>query len=160
MGFFMEVQGDFDPDLTIQSERLVEVADYWRMIRGARNMPSRDDVDPLQMPRHLLPHLELIDIERQPKFRLRWRLIGTHVTTAVARDATGKYFDEIYTGEDFATISGPFEWVAANAMPLRWYGTSAFVGKEWLAYEGVYLPLSSDDKTVDRILGAVQYVLR
>jgi hypothetical protein len=156
----MEVRGEIDPDLTIQSERLVEVADYWRMLRGARNMPTRGDVDPMQMPRHLLPHLELIDVERQPKFRLRWRLIGTQVTTAVGRDATGKYFDEIYIGEDFATVSEPFEWVAKNAKPLRWYGTSGFVSKEWQAYEGVYLPLSGDDKTVDVILGAVQYIQR
>ena len=154
----MEVQGDIDPDLTIESERLVEVADYWRKLRGDRKMPARQDVDPLRMPRHLLPHLELIDVVRQPDTRLRWRLIGTHVTTAVSRDSTGKYFDELYQGTDFAAVSEPFEWVAANAKPLRWFGTSGFVGKEWQAYEGVYLPLSDDDKTVDMILGAVQYI--
>lgn len=156
----MEVRGDFDPDLTIQSERLVEVADYWRAIRGTRNMPTRDDLDPMQMSRHLLPHLELIDVERQPRFRLRWRLIGTHVTTTVERDATGKYFDELYLGADLAPVSTPFEWVAMNAQPLRWNGTSSFIGKEWQAYEGVYLPFSSDGETVDMILGAVHYVRR
>jgi len=47
-----------------------------------------------------------------------------------------------------------------NAEPLGWYGTSDFVGKEWQAYEGVYLPLLSDGETVDMILGAVHCVLR
>jgi hypothetical protein len=47
-----------------------------------------------------------------------------------------------------------------NAEPLRWYGTSDFVGKERQAYEGVCLPLSSDGETVNMILGAVHYVLR
>ena len=47
-----------------------------------------------------------------------------------------------------------------NAEPLRWYGTSDFVGKERQAYEGVWLPLSSDGETVDMILSAVYYVLR
>jgi hypothetical protein len=47
-----------------------------------------------------------------------------------------------------------------NAEPLRWYGTSDFVGKEGQAYEGVCLPLSSDGETVNMILGAVHYVLR
>ena len=156
----MEVQGDIDPDLAIQNERLVEVADYWQSIRGDRMMPARGDMDPLRMPRHLLPHLELIDVLQQPEVRLRWRLIGTHVTTAVARDATGKYFDELYLGEDLVTVSEPFEWVAVHGEPLRWHGTSGFIGREWQAYEGVYLPLSNDGKTVDMILAAVQYTLR
>lgn len=155
----MEVQGEFDPNLAIQSERLLEVVDYWELVRGDRMMPKRDDIDPLRMSPHLLPHLELIDVDWQPNIRFRWRLIGTHVTTAVARDCTGKSFEELYLGKDFEQVSAPFAWVANNAQPLRWYGTSGFIGKEWQSYEGIYLPLSDDGKTVDMILGAVQYDL-
>ena len=155
----MEVQGNFDPDLAFVNERLVEVIDYWHEIRSDRKMPAHGDMDVLDVPRHLLPHLELIEVLRDPDLRFRWRLIGTHVTTAVARDATGKYYDELYQGGDFDTVSGPFKWVAENAEPLRWYGTSGFVGKDWQAYEGVYLPMSDDGEIVDMILGAVHYDL-
>jgi hypothetical protein len=156
----MEVQGKFDPDLTFESERLVEVLDYWRALRGARRMPSHDDIDPLNIPHHLLPHLELIDVGREPELRLRWRLIGTHITAAVNRDATGQYFDEYYLVDDFPIISGPFEWVIKNMEPLRWAGTSGFTGRDWLSFECALFPLSGDGEAVDMIFGAVHYDLR
>lgn len=89
----MEVQGDLDPGLAFQSERLVKIVDYWQDATGARSMPSRRDIDPLAMPKHLLPHLELIDVIAAPERRFRWRLIGTHVTAAVGQDCTGRFFD-------------------------------------------------------------------
>ncbi len=58
----MEVQGVFDPDLTFQSDLLVEVICYWQRLRGERRAPSHDDIDPMNIPRHLLPHLELVDV--------------------------------------------------------------------------------------------------
>ncbi len=153
----MEVEGTFDPGLTVKSDRLAEVLAYWRGVRGQRTMPSRQDIDPLHLPPYLLPHLELIDVMSQPELRFRWRLIGTHVTASVGRDMTGQYFDEIYGTGDFETVTGTFKWVAENARPLRWHGTSGFLGRDWLAYEGVYLPLSSDGRIVDMIFAAVHY---
>ena len=64
------------------------------------------------------------------------------------------------SGRGLGVVSSPFKRVVMNAEPLGWYGTSDFVGKEWQAYEGVYLPLLSDGETVDIILGAVHCVLR
>ena len=86
----MEVRGDLDPNLALQSKRLVEVVDYWHAVRGDRLMPPRRDVDPLAIPGHLLPHLELIDVLHHPKLRFRWRQIGTHATAVVGRDQTGR----------------------------------------------------------------------
>lgn len=123
-------------------------------------MPSRQDIDPLAMPKHLLPHLELIDVIAETELRFRWRLIGTHVTAAVGRDCTGRFFDELYLGDDFETVSQPFRWVAETARPLRWFGSSGFIGRDWQSYEGVYLPLSSDGVVVDMIFAGVHYDLR
>jgi hypothetical protein len=92
--------------------------------------------------------------------RLRWRLIGTHLTAAVARDSTGKFFDELYLENDLAALSAPFEWVIENLKPLRGTGTSGFAGKDWMNFESVLFPLSSDGKSVDMVLGAVHYDLR
>ena len=156
----MEVQGDFNPDLDFQSERLTETADYWQSLRGARQMPSHGDIDQLNLPPRLLPHLELVDVYHEAELRLRWRLIGTHLTAAVARDSTGKFFDELYPSNDLSTLSAPFKWVIENMKPLHWTGTSGFAGKDWMCFESVLFPLSSDGKTVNMILGAVHYDLR
>jgi len=123
-------------------------------------MPGRNDIDPLNLPPHLLPHLELVDVSREPEIRLRWRLIGTHLTAATGRDATGKFFDEFYPGNDLVTLSAPFIWIVENLKPLRWIGTSGFAGKDWLSFESALYPLSSDGTTVDMIMGAVHYDLR
>ncbi|MBT6429275.1 MAG: PAS domain-containing protein, partial [Rhodospirillaceae bacterium] len=147
-------------DLVFEGERLAEILDFWRKACTGRTMPTRQDIDPLTIPPHLLAHIELIDVLTEPELRFRWRLIGTHVTTAVGRDCTGMYFDELYPAEDFETVSGPFKWVAENAKPLRWHGTSGFIGRDWQAYEGVYLPLSSNGATVDMIFCGVQYELK
>jgi hypothetical protein len=156
----MEVQGDFNPDLDFQSERLIETADYWQALRGARRMPSHGNIDPLDLPPRLLPHLELVDVYHEAELRLRWRLIGTHLTAAVARDSTGKFFDELYPRNNLTTLSAPFKWVIENMNPLHWTGTSGFAGKDWMSFECVLFPLSSDGKTVNMILGAVHYGLR
>jgi len=58
----MEVQGTLDHKVALQSERLIEVVNIWHQVRGDRAMPSRQDIDPLHIPPHLLPHLELIDV--------------------------------------------------------------------------------------------------
>ncbi len=156
----MELQGDVDPGLNIQNTLLIEAMEYWRTLRGDRQMPSYDDIDPIQIPRHLLPHLELVDVIRQQTPRLRWRLIGTHITAAVNRDATGQYFDEYYAGDVFPAISGPFKWVVENGQPLRWSGTSGFAGMDWQSFECVLFPLSRGGETVEMIMGAVNYDLR
>ena len=100
-------------------------------------MPSRGDLDPLGLPPRLLPHLELVDVIHEPNLRLRWRLIGTHLTAAVERDATGQFFDECYSDNDLTTISAPFEWIVENMTPLHWTGTSGFAGKDWMNFESV-----------------------
>jgi hypothetical protein len=160
VGGSMVNQGDIDPDLTIRNNLLIEAMEYWRTLQGDRRMPSHDDIDPMKVPRHLLPHLELVDVIPGPIRRLRWRLIGTHITAAVNRDATGQYFDEYYFGDVFTAISGPFDWVIENRQPLRWSGTSGFAGMNWQSFESVLFPLSRGGETVEMIMGAVNYELR
>jgi hypothetical protein len=67
----VEVQGTFDHELALQNTQWVEVSDYWEKVRGGRSMPSRRDIDPLHIPAHLLPLLDLVDVVWQPALRFR-----------------------------------------------------------------------------------------
>lgn len=49
---------------------------YWRERRGDRVAPGRADIDPLDFPPSLLPHIVLIDVVREP-LDFRYRLAGT-----------------------------------------------------------------------------------
>ena len=77
----------------MSSATLRQVRDYWLTARGPRRQPAHGDIDPLQIPRPLLPHLVLTDVIHDP-LRLRYRLIGTFVTALAGRDATGRWLDE------------------------------------------------------------------
>jgi hypothetical protein len=153
----MSLNVEIDPDLGLESPMLVDLLAYWRGLRAGRRMPSKDDVDPLNIPAPLWPYLELVDVYLGAPPRLRWRLIGTHVTEAVSRDATGSYFEDLYGADDYQTLAMPFNWVIARGQPLRLFGSSSFVDKAWNNYEGIYLPLSDDGESVNTILGGVHY---
>jgi len=49
---------------------------YWEDRRAGRDAPGRVDIDPLDFPPSLLPHIVLIDVEREP-LDFRYRLAGT-----------------------------------------------------------------------------------
>ena len=45
----------------IIDDRLRQTYEYWRGKAGARPLPSRSDIDPVEIPR-LLPHIMLVDV--------------------------------------------------------------------------------------------------
>src|SRR5579885_545802 len=65
---------------------------YWQEKRGARALPARRDIDPLEMGPALLPHLMLGDLLERGA-RVRFRLVGTLVVKRFGFDPTGKYLD-------------------------------------------------------------------
>src|SRR5215510_5770444 len=40
----------------------IAMYEYWREKRGARSMPARSDIDPIDMPPRLLPFINLVDV--------------------------------------------------------------------------------------------------
>jgi hypothetical protein len=70
----------------------------------------------------------------------------------LGRGLTGKIVDEIYGDEDRRTLSGALDWVSENKQPLRISGSAAFAGKDWLAFEAVYLPLGRPGSAIGTIL--------
>lgn len=148
-----------DPTLRVESPVAAIALAEWDRLRRGRAMPAPTDIDPLDMPRQLLPHLLLLDIERRPALRFRWRLIGTHITKVVERDRTGRYWDEIYDERTFAMLAtGPL-WVIEHRRPVRVLGSAHYAAKQHIRSESVDMPLSSDGATVDRLLTVTVYDL-
>ncbi len=143
-----------DFDLDIKSEPLRELLAYWRCRAGDREMPSRKDIDPLHIKPKNLPHVALTDVIYEPTRRYRWRLLGTHITTSLGREATGQYYDDIYSGSDYEAFSGCHNWVVENRKPARLHGASEFVGKGWLNLEMINMPICNDSGIVNMIFTA------
>jgi hypothetical protein len=139
-----------DPDL-------IAFYDYWASLRGGRAMPSRRDLDPLQIPPAYLPDLMLIDVLADP-LRLKYRLIGTHVVTASGKDRTGRFFDEVSFFKMHPAAMQQFELVATSGQPL--YSLEPFtnfVNGTTYEVDRLILPLSGNGERVDMMVVLFQF---
>lgn len=130
--------------------RLHAVLEYWSAKRAGQPMPSRRQIDPLELGPAILPHLMLVDVEPGPRFR--YRLFGTAVTQAFGSDPTGQYIDEIMVGRYRDFLLGLYGDLITMKKPV--YSTSIYGRrtdtKMWT--QRLMLPLSSDGDTVDMAL--------
>lgn len=79
------------------SPRVRRIYEYWDEKRGGRTMPARRDIDPLSIPRDLLPGIVLTEVLREPPW-LRYRLVGTAQVALRGRDPTGQPVQGNYLG--------------------------------------------------------------
>jgi hypothetical protein len=134
-----------DPDL-------VRFYDFWVGLRGDRAMPSRKDLDPLQIGPEFLPNLMLIDVLREPR-RYRYRLVGTHVVTASGEDRTGRTFENVGFFKAHPAILEQYNHVVDTGQPLR--SLEPFTNfKSGSTYEvdRLLLPLSGHGSSVDMLM--------
>jgi hypothetical protein len=139
-----------DPDL-------IRFYDYWSSLRRGRPMPSRRDLDPLQIPPAYLPDLMLIDVLHEP-LRLKYRLIGTHVVAASGKDRTGRFFDDVSFFKEHPAVMQQFEQVAAGGSPL--YSLEPFtnfINGTTYEVDRLILPLSGDGERVDMLVALFQF---
>lgn len=142
---------NLDPTLAFEDASMRALLDYWHVKRGARRMPARRDIDPLEIKPHL-GHICLIDVEHAP-LRLRYRLIGDKITRAMGRDSTGRYYDEVYPPDVLASFLATFRWLVDQRRPLRSFGRTHYPDRNFYRYEILNMPLSDDDATVNMVLG-------
>lgn len=126
---------------------------YWLAKKRQRLAPARKDVDPAEI-RHLLPHLFMVDVEKQPR-RFRFRLVGTAIVSSFGLDITGRYLEEISFSDQAPSVLSHYVAVASTGEPSCDQVHFTRGGGRYLAYERLILPLSSDGTTVDILLGGI-----
>jgi len=147
----MDEADDHAPPVT--DRRLIRLYQYWRAQRGARRMPSRADIDPVEM-RFILGFVMLIDVSQPgPEFRIR--LQGSELSWWIGQELTGMNLADVPSHDLEALARRQFEGVVATAEPLGWIGNDAIDGIR-RNYQALILPLSSDGKFVDLLIAAVR----
>jgi len=136
---------------TISDPRLQEAYDYWERKASLRGLPSRLDIDPVEIPR-LLPHLMLVDV--LPPSQYRYRLIGTEIAAAQGMNATGKYVHEMLKDDGYrAYVLDLYDSVVRDRRAI--YTESVFLSMRDGATERntkrLMLPLSSDGERVNMV---------
>lgn len=146
-----------DPDEL--APELREVKDYWNGKRGARSMPRRGDIDPVEL-RHHLPFLSLIEVLDDAQ-DFRFRLLGTEITDILQRNSTGKTVREVYATAEPDIMHWMIEVygvVVTRKCPVLRRGTLGVVRKEFIAFESLHLPLSDDGEHVNMLFGRSRYL--
>ena len=117
-------------------------------------LPSRGDLDPVEIPPHLLPGILLIDVARDP-LRFRYRLVGTRDVQRRGNDPTGLDVTEGHYGPSPHRALETYGYLADQASPL--YRSDSVTDSHGIARdeERLFLPLSTDGTRVDMILAFV-----
>jgi hypothetical protein len=154
------VGSEIDPPHLAQPT-LAFLRDYWAGKRRGERLPGREDIDPLEMKDHL-GWIVLADV-LPGMADFRYRLIGTRISQYFLQDCTGKTLTETFSPLGpvaVKAILACYRKVARDRVPLRLFGSAGWLGKDFLDFDNILLPLARDGVNVDMILGAFTYDAR
>ena len=139
------------PALQLDKPALRQLYAYWDDKRARRAYPAREDIDPLEL-RFILGCLLLLDVERSPALRFRYRLFGSEIAQRQGLDMTGKYADEHPWPEFAARTRTVYTGVLDTGRPsvIR---RRELIGDRFFDHQSLVLPLGHD--AVDMILVGV-----
>ena len=132
---------------------LEELEAYWRDLRGARRIPVRSDVDPVQID-SALPYAFILD--RVAPAIARVRVAGQKISDFVGSEARGMPLTAFFTADARDMVMEQTENVfsrpALVEMPLV---SVRSLGRPKLSGRMLLMPLLGPDGDVSRALGAI-----
>lgn len=141
--------------MRIEHPKLQQLFDYWGSKRGTRKMPSRADIDPLELG-FIIGNVILVDVIEGDPPRFRIRLHGTNLTERVGYELTGKLLDELPQIEFRELSRLSFTKVSNTGKPLQ-ARRDRILDERPRRYETIILPLSSDGTRVDMLICGLIY---
>ena len=126
--------------------------DYWNTLRGSRSAPDRRDIDPTRI-RGALANTFILELNERNEFD--FRLAGSHICAAYARELKGRSFTRLWHLRDRDAMDTLIRAVTEDhAVALvTFQGTTAVHTK--LAVETILLPVRHNGTTSTRLLGAM-----
>jgi len=143
-------------ELTLEAtsdSRVRQVHAYWDRVRRDRLMPSRSDIDPLDL-RSCLGWICMIEVTHGSPIGFRYRLDGSKLVEITGFDLTGKTVEQIQSDDYRQLANMVYGRVVSTKTPL-------FLGnmEDWLErgfyMESVTLPLSDDGELVTGLMDVV-----
>jgi hypothetical protein len=126
--------------------------DYWNSLRGARSAPDRRDIDPTRIKAALG---NTFILERDAEEEFSFRLAGSHICSAYARELKGRSFTRLWHLRDRDALETLVRAVTEDhAVALV-----TFEGKTpqhaKASFEALLLPVRHNGSTASRMLGAL-----
>lgn len=146
----------FDPAV-LPDNKLRRLYDYWLSHCGGDCYPSRRDIDPLDIP-DLLPNIFLLDVVGDAQDFV-FRLAGSLVEDAFSMPLRGKSIAEIQRAAGSPTLVAHHIEVARGGGPRYREGEMLVAGRDHWRIHRLLLPLASDGRTVDVLMGGAVFWL-
>ena len=137
----------------LRDERLRRLYLYWQDKCGSRRMPSREDVDPVDLT-YCLGYLCLVDVEPGEPPRFRFRVDGSNCVNISGIEMTGRYVDEIPQSDYRTVMETAYRQLARTKAP-HFYADDEVWDDRRYRTEGLLLPLSNDGETVNMLIDVV-----
>ncbi|HVJ42722.1 MAG TPA: PAS domain-containing protein [Dongiaceae bacterium] len=143
-----------------RDRRWQQFFDYWLRLAEERGaLPSRQAIDPLQMPRRLIANLFMTEVVyetgNQPRFR--FRLLGQEITEQ-EHTKPGQYVHELGGSQGAAPLETQYLDCLNRRLWLRHTNLSwADRQKSFIRYEVLLLPLARDGHEIDAMIGLAIY---
>jgi len=137
--------------------KLRRLYDYWRSLARDGRVPSRRDIDPIDIP-ELLPNVFLLDVIGDADDFV-FRLAGSQVEEAFSMALRGRSITEIQRAAGTPIPVAQHVEVARGGGPRYREGSVLVSGRDHWRTQRLLLPLSSDGFTVDVLLGGAVFRL-
>jgi hypothetical protein len=136
--------------------RLAALHAYWSSKLCGRPMPSRSDIDPIEIPK-LLPWIMLVDVQ-EGGANFRYRLVGSEIASHVGAALTRRTVGSAVAGPYTEWLLGVYRTAVERKKPVFSRSELGF-GSRGLkrVVSRLMLPLSSDGETVSMILNGQDY---
>jgi hypothetical protein len=128
-----------------------ELFAYWAGLRRRGALPARHDLDPGRIKR-LLPTVSLTQVMREP-LDYRLRLAGTGLWGVYGGEITGKRLTDVYNTAAADYWRCELDQVVADKRPRAGHHSMAWRGASHMTLLWLRLPLASNGRDVDVILG-------
>lgn len=129
--------------------------DYWNTLRGSRSAPERRDIDPTRI-RGALSNTLILELNDDNQYD--FRLAGSHICAAYARELKGRSFTRLWHERDRDAIDTLIRAVTEDhaAALVTYQGVTAINTK--VVMEAILLPIRHNGSTSSRLLGAITAV--
>jgi hypothetical protein len=125
---------------------------YWFEKRSHRIMPSRSDIDPVEIP-WALAWIWLCDYQPSDR-RFRYRLAGEQINAFWGYNIGGRYLDEIVPEAKLSEVNETLATASEGPTIVHDFGRIYLEGEVFATGERIILPLSDDGRKVSGLLGA------
>ena len=128
---------------------------FWRGRRQAGETPRKSAMDPVEMPRRILPNLFIY--QRMEDGRFRCRLAGTEICRVFRHNPTGLYLDALVVPGAVASRQRLFTSVLERELPVVYSGRLMHSPESFVRFRRLLLPVSATGDRADHIFGMVVF---